>query len=363
MDIKFSKESKEAEDTAQPQEKGRQTGLLVLLLVLLGGFGYLYFFTDLIRTQQLQPAPQQLPQVVKQPLPDRSVQPADAARPVEPGAQVASPGTPPPSAVTQAAPVVAPLQKPVDTKVVPVPVVKPEEKKPVAAKPVVQPEAIKAATTPSVKKLEPSQVVAQAVKKAEPTKASVSVAKAGQKKAEPSKAADKKVVSAKASSPQKNVTKVSASKAGGPWTVVVGLYVVEETLAADLSEVKRVGLTPVMTSGPRRQVTMNRLFLGDYAAKQDAQQAIEKLRSTGGSGFILQQGDKYEVYAGSYAVLSGAQTEQQRLAAAGVKVVVRKTQVPLASRKLTAGTYTDRKAAEAALKKLKNAGIGTPELE
>jgi cell division protein FtsN len=144
---------------------------------------------------------------------------------------------------------------------------------------------------------------------------------------------------------------------------VVGLYVVEETLAADLSEVKRVGLTPVMTSGPRRQVTMNRLFLGDYAAKQDAQQAVEKLRSTGGSGFILQQGDKYEVYAGSYAVLSGAQTEQQRLAAAGVKVVVRKTQVSLASRKLTAGTYTDRKAAEAALKKLKTAGIGTPELE
>jgi hypothetical protein len=43
--------------------------------------------------------------------------------------------------------------------------------------------------------------------------------------------------------------------------------------------------------------------------------------------------------------------------------VVRKTQVPLASRKLTAGTYTDRKAAEVALKKLKNAGIGTPELE
>ncbi len=350
MDIKFSKESKEAEDTAQPQEKGRQTSLLVLLLVLLGGFGYLYFFTDLIRTQPLQPAPQQPTQVAKQPLPERSAQPADVIKPVEPGAQVASPGTPPPSAVTPAAPVVAPLQKPVDTKAVPAPVVKPEEKKTVAAKPVVQPEAIKAATTP-------------AVKKPESGKAAALVAKAEQKKTEPSKAVDKKVVSAKASSPQKNVTRVSASKAGGPWTVVVGLYVVEETLAADLSEVKRVGLTPVMTSGPRRQVTMNRLFLGDYAAKQDAQQAIEKLRSTGGSGFILQQGDKYEVYAGSYAVLSGAQTEQQRLAAAGVKVVVRKTQVPLASRKLTAGTYTDRKAAEAALKKLKNAGIGTPELE
>jgi len=42
MDFKYDKQS--AGDAAsQGQDKGRQTILLVVLLIMLGGFGYLYF--------------------------------------------------------------------------------------------------------------------------------------------------------------------------------------------------------------------------------------------------------------------------------------------------------------------------------
>lgn len=331
MDSKFNNKTTEGEAQAQPQEKGRQTGMVVLLLLLLGGFGYLYFFTGLIRPQEQPPAPQPPPQVVKQPLPARDAAPADAAKPAEQRAQAT------PSAPVPAAPAVA---KPADTKVAATPAPRAEEKK-AAAKPAAKPEPVKAAA-PAVKKPEavkPAVPVKQAEKNVAETKPAQS------KQAEPARKA------------------AIAPKKSGPWTVVAGLYVVEETLAADMNKVKNTGLTPLMTSGPKRPVTMHRLFYAEYSSKDEAKQAVEKLQRTSGGGFSVQRGDKHEVYAGSYAVLSGAQAEQQRLAAAGVKVTIKKSQVSLASRKLTAGTFTDRKVAEDALKKLKSAGISAAVLE
>lgn len=336
MDFKFNNEPTEGEAQGQPQEKGRQTGMVVLLLLLLGGFGYLYFFTGLIRPQEQPPAPQPPPQVVKQPLPSRDAAPVEAEKAGEQKAQV----TPP--TATPATPAAKPVQKPADAKVAAVPSAKPEEKKPAPAKPVAKPEPVKAAAAPAVKKPEP---VKTAVPAKQPEKGVVEAKPAQSRQAEP-------------------VRKVAAApKKNGPWTVVAGLYVVEEVLAEDLTKVKKAGFTPLMTSGPKRPVAMNRLFYSEYNSKVEAQQAVERLQRAAGSGFSAQRGTKHEVYAGSYAVLSGAQAEQQRLAAAGVTVSIKKAQVPLASRKLTAGTFTDRKAADDAVKKLKAAGIATPVLE
>lgn len=342
MDFKFNSETTEDETPAQPQEKGRQTGLLVLLLLLLGGFGYLYFFTGLIRPQEQPPAPQPPPQVVKQPLPARDPAPVETAKTAEQKGQV----SPPPAApAAPAVPAAKPVPKPVDPKLAAAPAAKPVEKKPAPAKPTAKPEPAKGTLPPAAKKPEPVKP-ATPVKQAEkPEKAAVTAKNAPQKTAEPVRKA------------------VAAPKKSGPWTVVAGLYVVEETLAADLSKVKKAGLTPLMTSGPKRPVAMHRLFYNEYNDKGQARQAVEMLRSKAGDGFSIQRGDKHEVYAGSYAVQSGAVSEQQRLAAAGINVAIRKSQVPLASRKLTAGTFTDRKAAEEALKKLKGAGIATPVLE
>ena len=336
MDFKFGKETTDGEAPARTQEKGKQTGMLVLLLLLLGGFGYVYFFTGLIRPQEQPPPPSPPQQVVKQPLPSR-----DAAAPVAPASSEPVAKTP---------------QKPADAKAAAAPVVKPVEKKPEPAKPAAKQEPVKVAAAPAAKQPEPAKPVAP-VAKAEPKKV---VAAKGE---EPKTAADTKKQAEPVKKQVDPARKHVVSKTQGPWTVVVGLYVVEETLAEDMSKVKKAGLTPVMTSGPKRPVAMNRLFYGEYASKEEAQQAVALLRRTAGGGFSMQRGEKHEVYAGSYAVLSGAQSEQQRLSAAGIKVTIRKTQVPLSSRKLTAGTFTDRTTASEAVKKLKTAGIGTPTLE
>ena len=332
MDSKFNNEATEGDAQVKP-EKGRQTGMVLLLLLLLGGFGYLYFFTGLIRPQEQPPAPQPPPQVAKQPLPARDAGPADAAKAVEQKPQAVPP------APASSAPNVA---KSADTKAAVATAPKVEEKKPASVKPVAKLDPVKAAVAPAAKKTETAKS-ATPVKQAE--KNTVEVKPALSKQAEPLRKA------------------TVVPKKHGPWTVVAGLYVVEELLAADMTKVKNAGLTPLMTSGPKRPVAMNRLLYAEYGSKEEARQTVEKLQRTAGSGFSIQRGDKHEVYAGSYAVLSGAQAEQQRLAAAGVKVTIKKSQVPLVSRKLTAGTFTDRKAADDALKKLKSAGVSAARLE
>lgn len=319
MDFKFGKEPTHDESPQQSSDKGRQTGLLILLLVLVGGFGYFYFFTGMIRPQEQPQTPQPPPQVVKQPLPSRDAVPA--AQPTPPSsASPAPPVTPgkqqPPAAVGTAIVPAAPSQAP----------------KPAAAKP------------------------------ADTVKPAVQLLKKEQPKEQPQPAAAKVEVKPAAvqSAP---VEKKPVAKTTGPWTVVVGYYVVEEALAADMTRVKKTGLTPVMTSGPKRPATMHRLYVGEYGSRAEGQQVLGKIQQIGGSGFLVQRGDAYELFAGSYAIQRGAEVEQQRLAAAGIKATIRKVQVPLASRKLTAGTFTDRKTAESAVKKLKDAAIGTPVLE
>lgn len=339
MEFKFGKEPTHEDSQPQPADKGRQTSLLVLLLVLVGGFGYLYFFTGMIRPQEQPPAPPPPPQVVKQPLPARDAAPPAAAQKTPaapaggPSASAVPPGKPQQPAVvgTAATPVAKSQQdtKPAAAKPVPAPLKAVETAKPAAQPPKTEqskPLVAKSETKPAVAKPEPKPAAIQPARPA---------------------VAEKKPV----------------AKSAGPWTVVVGYYVVEETLAADMAKVKKAGLNPVMTSGPKRPVTMHRLYVGEFGSRAEGQQVLGKIKQLGGSGFLVQRGEFYDLFAGSYAVLGGAEAEQQRLAAAGFKASIRKLQVPLVSRKLTAGTFTERKVAEAAVKKLKEASVGTPVLE
>lgn len=344
MDIKFDKETAGSEETpASVPEKGRQTTQLLLLVLLLGVFGYVYFFTGLIRPQEPPPTPPQpVQQVVKQPLPSRDATPGDAVKPVVAVKPNAAPVQPAPQ--PQA---VAPGVKPVESKPV-----KPAE----AAKPAVSaPAKPVVATVPAEKKPEQPKQAAVATPPVKVEQKADAPANSVVKKSQPVSAKDGQE---KAAQPTKAVANTK-----GPWTLVVNYYVVEETLAADLAKLKKAGFSPVVSSGPKRPSSMNRLFYLEAASKEEAQKAVEKLRSAAGDGFSVQHGAAYDVFAGSYAVVDGAKAEQQRLAASGIKVELRKVKVGIASRKLSVGTFTDRKSAEEALKKLKGIGVGNPVLE
>ena len=354
MDFKFDKGPAADAAAQEGQGKGRQTALLAVLLVLLGGFGYLYFFTGIIRPQvQSAPPVQPAPQVVKQPLPARenTLPPAGSEMPgTAPTAPSAAAPTVTPPAAVKPAPVAAAAP---NVKTPDAPAVKPQ---PVAPVPKAVQPAKDQKVQPASAKVMP-QPAAPAPKAAQPAK-DQKVQPAAVVKVTPP-AAGKNVVPAKPVAKQS----VLPVKRGGPWTLVVGSYVLEEQLAADIARVKAAGLTPVMTSGQRRITTMHRLKYGQYADSDTAQQAVELLKKQAGGGFSLHKSGIHEVFAGSFAQLGSAQVEQQRLAAAGVNVTIQKSQVAVASRKLTAGTFTDRAAAEAALRKLRQAGFSSSILE
>lgn len=311
----------ETQNKDKKNDKGRQNVLLLTLLAMVGGFAYLYFFTDVIRPQaENKPAEAPVAQVVKKPLPPRDgaagapeAKPAAGEqKPAEAAAKVEAPKVEPAKAAPAAvAPVAAPQQKP-----------KEEPKKAEAAKP--------------------------AEKK---TAAPVAEAK-DQKKA----AAEKKPVAETKKVAAKPASK-GAVAASGNWTVFAGSYVLESSLATDQAKIKKAGLEPVIKAGPRKKSMMNRLLLAEYADRAAAKAELDKLKRYTSDAFILDHGSRHYVYAGSYLLDSRAASEKERLASAGFSLTLKREEVSIPSKNLTAGVFADKKAAEAAVKKLKDAGI------
>jgi cell division protein FtsN len=343
MDIKFSKDTGDSPKQAAGGDKGRQNVLLIVLLILVGGFGYVYFFTGMIKPQEEQkPVEAPAPQVVKKALPPREGTPSPAAAP---GAKQApaSAAKPEPAKAAQAVPAPAPV-----ATVVPKP--KEEPKKPEPAKPVVKQAAVE----------KPAQkpVAAKVVEKqqAQPEKKQPAVA---QKKAASAVPAEKNTVAAKKPSakPEKKGAGESGEAMGGRWTVVVGNYLLEDALAADLVRVRKAGFDAAVQQGGRRKSPMNRLLLAEYNDRTTARAELDKLKRYTSDAFIIEQGGKYAVYAGSYLLDARAKSEKERLVAVGFTLSLKRVEVAIPSKLLTAGTFNDKKSADGVVKKLKEAGL------
>jgi hypothetical protein len=376
MDIKFSKDSADSQQEAG-DNKGKQNVLLVVLLVLVGVFAYIYFFTGLIK-----------------PLPEQKVAAAPAA------SQVAKQALPSPDGAP-AKPSVGAGEAKMDTAA---PVVKPApvQEPPVAAsvavaKPAVQ-EAVKAkeepkaagVAQPAVKK-PLSSVVKAGAKKPEPVEKTEQAAAekkpqavaekkaqaAAEKKPLPVKSAEKKPAEvkkpvekqaaavtavAKVKKPrQKPETKEEAAAvdAAGPgtWTVLVGNYVLEEAMATDLARVRKAGLQAYVVPGTRKKTHMNRLLLAEFTDRDSAEAELAKLKRSTSDAFMIDNDGMHAVYAGSYLIDSRAGSEKGRLAAAGFTLTVKRVDVSIPTKNLTAGSFTVKSAADDVLKKLRTAGV------
>jgi hypothetical protein len=191
---------------------------------------------------------------------------------------------------------------------------------------------------------------AKADKKPAPAAAKTTLA---DKKAAPAVAkASAAVPMAKKKSPS-----ATAAASSRTWTVVMGPYLLEETMASDLTRVRKAGLSAKIQSTPRQKTAMNRLFLAQFDDRATAQTELDRLKRHTSDAFILEQGGKHAVYAGSYLLDSRALSEKERLAAAGFSLTVKRTDVAVPSRRIVAGTYHDRAAAETVQKKLRAAGV------
>ena len=338
MDFKFSKDSGDSQHEGAPGEKKKQSALLVLLLILVGGFTYLYFFTPLIKPQEVQKSaetPASAPQVVKMPLPVREGEPSktDEKAPAITVAPKAAETAP----VTAAAPAAKPAAA--SAKPAPAAVVKPA---PLPAKPNEETKKVEAAK-PAGKKPQPVPVTEKKVEQTAPTKA------------ETEKSADlakKPVVAAK-----KNATAKTKKAVPDSWSLMVGNYVLEEALSADMGRVRKAGFEPIVKPAARKKTAMSRLFVSEFNDRATAQSTLEKLQRHTSDAFVIEHGGRFAVYAGSYLQSEAASSEQKRLKAAGFTATIKRADIAIPAQSLSVGPFKGKKAADAARGKLKSAGI------
>ena len=333
MNFKFSKDSVDSQQET-PGEKKKQSSLLVLLLVLVGGFTYIYFFTDLIKPQEEQKtaeAPAPAPQVVKMPLPPHGGEPA------KPVGKPSEKAEAPEGAVPAPAATAAPPAKPAQAS---------------AAKP---------ATAQSKPKEEPKKAEAPkpADKKPQPVAvADKKVAKVAAKVEEKKPAtADKKSTTAKEGNKKQEPIVKAKKTTSDTWSLIAGNYVLEEALSADMGRVRKAGFEPVVKPSARKKSAMNRLLVSEFNDHASAQAALEKLKRHTSDAFVIEQGGKFNVYAGSYLQSESATSEKERLKAAGFTVTIKHTEIAIPSQSLTFGPFKNKKDAVDALGKLKSAGI------
>ena len=145
--------------------------------------------------------------------------------------------------------------------------------------------------------------------------------------------------------------------ATGPWTLLAGNYALEETLSADMGRVRKSGFKPIVTPAGRKKTTMNRLLVSESNDRATAQSTLERLKHLTSDAFIIEQGGKFAVYAGSYLLSESARSEKKRLNAAGFPITVKHTEIAIPTQSLSVGPFSSKKGADAALARLRNAGI------
>ncbi len=359
MDFKFNKESDDTQQLEASGEKKKQSALLVLLLILIGGFIYIYFFTGLIKPQETQKtaeAPLPAPQVIKMPLPPRE---GESAKPSEKTAETTEA---PKAAATATVVAAAPAAKPAAAP--PKPAASPAAKAAPASAQSKQNEEPKKVDTakPADKKPQMPPVADKngekaAALKAETKKPATDVKKPAEvsNKIPPVKGNVKKAASG-ASAKHKTVVKTRKTTPDS-WTLIVGNYVLEEALSADMGRVREAGFEPIVKPSSRKKTTMNRLFVSEFNDRAAARSTMEKLKRHTSDAFVIEQGSKFVVYAGSYLQGEAAATEKERLKGAGISVSIKHADVAIPAQSLSIGPFNSKKTADSALGKLINAGI------
>jgi len=333
-------------DEQENQGSGKSKGSLLVLLLLLGGFAYLYFFTSLIVPHEAPPA--KAPDVsmeVKQSLPPKPAVlpanpvPADAKKPEEakPAAPLAPPA--PPAAKPTAPPVAVPT---------PVKPAAPASAKPVAPVQAPQPSAAaKPANLPPVPAAPKKEAAAPLKKDASKP------AKAAEQKPAQAVQPKKEAKSAKAPAPAKPVVR----KKPESYTIFAGEFPAGEEAAAVEAKLARLAIKPVTRQETKKSKSMNRLFYGAYTDYDAYSAELDKLRQSAKGAFGIEKDGKYYLYAGSFSSKERGEKEKRDLAAKGITLQAQLVILPLSTVRLTAGKFVAKGEADKAAARMKGAGL------
>jgi hypothetical protein len=303
-----------------------QRFLLLVLLLLVAVFGYLYFFTGLIKPrQEAAKAPPEPSTQIRHPLPPRPDQgeekPAAPSKPVgEQPAQAKAEKSTPSATVPQAKPAAVPPQK------APANVLKGEEKP-------LHMEQVKTSSAPA-----PSAGAKQKAGLKQVAVATTAVKNAPK----PAGAARLKAMPAEGK---------------GAFTLLIGDFALDREMKTSRIKLKKLGITPIEGKKIEKLEIMHRLFLADYNTHHAAEMELQILRKVVASAFILEQNSRYALYAGSYLHEWGAASEQKRLAGKGFKLSMQTAKVKIPINRVMAGSFTSSADAQKEANRLKKQGI------
>lgn len=365
----------EPDDSTASKGGSNTRVLLLVLLLLVAVFGYLYYFTGLIRPRAEVPQPQPAATTqVKQPIPPRpGAEPAPAAAEAGKQAETAAgkktaESKPAPVKAEQAPAMPAKSQQ---AKTAPV---KPEALRPAKSEApksgTGKPEAPKAGKIEAPKAAKPESSAKQVTPKP-------AVAVKHQPAVKPEAKATKEAPAAKAKLAKEKTAKATSAKVEavkkpsqsrkpeehGEYTLKIGDYVVPSAMDKVKGKLHAAGLSPVVKQGPKVKEPMIRLYFGEYADQESARKELAKLHDATAEAFMLNEGGTYRVYAGSYFLHERALKERDRLAGQGVKVTLKNASVPVPTLLLTAGSFSTRTEALKAVGKLKKQGLAASVIE
>lgn len=330
--------------------KQNQAAKIVLLLILVGVFGYIYFFTSLIRPDAVKDEAKEAsppPQMVKKPIPAKGDgAAADAEGKKEQTQPSAAPaakgekGAPPAAQVGGSSPP-APKKEPAVTA--PPPTSQPSVSQ--SPPPQAPPKAGKSAQAPT-----------QAAKSAQPPPQTAKSAQTPPPQAQPAPAPKAAKGEPKKESGDGGRTGASSAKSarkpvvppvqGGAFALSFG-EIPEGAVLNDLRKsLAAARVAPVTVKPVSRTVTVHRLLVGERPDHDEALRDVSSLRKKKIDAFMGEAGDRYRVYAGSYLYRDRADAEVRRLETLGVKTTVVTGEASLKLMSVTAGAFPDRESAE-----------------
>ena len=148
---------------------------------------------------------------------------------------------------------------------------------------------------------------------------------------------------------------VAAAGGQGAYLLQIGAYVLEANLEQTLKTVRALGYQPLVSTG-KKTVAMTRLRVGAYPQKQ-AREKLRELKQLAPTAFLLAEGERMALYAGSYFGLDRARVEADLLYQHDIHIDEETVSVAIPIRTVRFGAFSDAAAAEIVAEQTKKAGL------
>jgi cell division protein FtsN len=336
----------------------RQAILLVILLIT-AGLGYLYFFTGIIKPREhIENTPPPTVPPLKQPLPPRlteeAVEQASTAAKEEQNISV-------PAKTEKTAPASTSAESKQDT------IPSAESKPPKAVKPAAPP-VTKYAAIPAAKK-----TASSTKKPASPSTPPQSgkIIKPGEKPAAKADAKTQAVSSSQTTKPAKGSETQPSGESptkdkrpeqaatGGKYRLLIGGAAESKEAEKIRTNLTKLGITDINVRTVKKTETMHRIFLGEFDNQAAANAEFNQLKTNAGGAFVLRENGRYLLYAGSYLSEGKAKVELKRLQGKGLKPNLKSAKVSITVNEILAGSFPDSKEAQKEAQRLKKKGIAS----